>query len=346
MRRSGAESLRVPARYYARMGEMLQAHAIDIAAILQQAGLQPAQLQGDAALRQEQVEALVDAAFARSGRTDLGLLLGRSLKHSSHSIVGYAMLSSPTAGYALRLVARFFSLIMPSFRMRCRVTGEHMEIAYWPVVSMSRQCLSFHLEAIGAATHWEARDLVQGDLPRYDLYLSIPEPPHVAQYAAMHEARCHFGWDMQPGLRMVMPAKVANEPLVMADPASLQMAEKRCAQLVQKAVAEHNVADWVYMMIMEASDGVPTLEDLAHTLNLSARTLDRYLKKEGRGFRELTNQARFEKACRLLVDTSLTVTQIAFELGYSDAANFSRAFRQQAACAPSDYRQQHVVQLQ
>lgn len=340
---AGEHSLMVPARYYVRMAEVLHEQGVDVTRVVHEAGLVPDQLQGEAMLRQDQVERLVDAALQVSGRTGLGLDLGRTLKLSAHSIVGYGMLSSPTVGYALRFVARFFGLVMPSFRMRCRLQAGDLEIVYKPVVSMSRTCLGFHIEAIAAATHWEARDLLEGDMPRYDLYLSIPRPPHADRYLEMLEARCHFGWEMNPGLRMVLSDAVAARPLAMADSTSLKMAEARCAELVRKAVVGRHVSDWVRMMVAEASDGMPTLDELAHTLNLSPRTLDRYLKKEGPGFRELSKRARFDKACSLLVDSPLTVTQIAYELGYADPANFTRAFRQLGKCSPSDYRAGHAA---
>jgi AraC-like DNA-binding protein len=95
----------------------------------------------------------------------------------------------------------------------------------------------------------------------------------------------------------------------------------------------------VTMMLREASDGVPSLTELAHTLNLSARTLDRYLAREGSSFRELSTRVRHQMACELLRGGTLNITQIAYQLGYTDAANFTRAFRRQANCSPSDYRQ-------
>jgi AraC-like DNA-binding protein len=73
-------------------------------------------------------------------------------------------------------------------------------------------------------------------------------------------------------------------------------------------------------------------------LNLSARTLDRYLEKEGESFRKLSNRTRHEKALELLEDDRLTVTHIAHELGYTDMSNFARSFRREAGVAPGDYR--------
>lgn len=335
-----AATVEVPARYYARAGEVLLRMGVDITRILKAARISLERInQPDATMRLDQVEALVAEAFALTGRTDLAIEVGRALKLSSHSLVGYGMLSSPNADYALRLASRFFKLIMPSFRMRYRAQPGATEIAFTPTLSMSRLCFQFHLEALAVATHWEMRELLEGRMPAYDLYYSIAEPPHVARYAEMAEARCHFGWETTPGLRMVFATDFRAHPLALSDPSALKMAEQRCNAMVRTAVAGGRVSDWVGMMLRESGDGMPTLVELAHTLNLSPRTLDRYLDREGTSYRELARRARHDKACALIAAGELSLTQIAYELGYSDAANFTRAFRREAGISPSAYRE-------
>ncbi|MEQ1438780.1 AraC family transcriptional regulator ligand-binding domain-containing protein [Fontimonas sp. SYSU GA230001] len=333
--------IEVPARYYARAAEVLLRAGIDVAQVLTAARISPERIgQPDASLRLDQVEALIAEAFARTGRADLALDVGRALKLSSHSLLGFGMLSSPDADYALRLAARYFKLIMPTFRMRYRATRERAEILFTPVVSMSPLCLQFHLEAVAAATHWELRELLAGHMPEYDLYLSIAEPPHVARYAELAGARCHFGWESVPGLRMLFATDFRAHALALSDPTAVKMAETRCNALVRKAVAGGKVSDWVRMMLRESGEGLPSQVELARTLNLSVRTLDRYLGREGVRFRELANEVRHERARALLEAGELGVTQIAHELGYADAANFARAFRKRAGLSPSEYRRQ------
>ena len=289
-------------------------------------------------MRVDQVEALIAEVYAQTGRGDYALDVGRALKLSSHSLLGYGMLSSPSADYALRLAARFFKLIMPTFRMRYRAGGGQTEILFQPAVAMSALCLQFHLETVAAATHWELRELLEGELPAYELSFSIAEPAHAARYAELVGARVHFGKEAAPGVRLRFAADFSACALALSDPASLRMAETRCNALVRKAVDGGKVSDWVRMMLRESGEGMPTLVELAHTLNLSPRTLDRYLVREGTGFRTLSRAARHARACALLESGDLGVTEIAYELGYSDAANFTRAFRREAGTSPSAYR--------
>ena len=331
--------LPIPARYYARAGALLQAQGITLDELLLPLGLRPADLQQpEASLPLTQVDALIQRGLALSGRSDLGFELGRALKLSSHSIVGFGILSSPTVDYALRLAARFFRLIMPSFRMRYRQEGQHREIRFDAVAAMSPTCLNVHLEAIAVATHCELRELLQGQMPDYALYLGITEPPHAARYAELAEAHCQFGAAPQAQIRMVLPGSIGERELALADPAALQMAEARCDALVRAAVAGGRVADWTRMILRESSDGMPNMAELARSLNLSTRTLDRHLKREGISFRELSRQVLRARAEAMLAAGELPITAIAHELGYSDAANFTRAFRRETGQSPSAYR--------
>lgn len=329
----------VPARYYARFCEVLNDLRCDCEPLIQAAGIARQELQSpDGSLTMAQVEGLLEAAEAATGRSDLALELGRALKLTSHSTVSYGILSSPTVGYALRLVARYFSLILPSFRMRYACDDQSMRVTVVPRWALSRAALAFHLELIAACLHWEVRDLVEGEMPFYDLHFSLEAPPHAARYDAFREQRTQFGSRARPGFQMRCPAEMAARPLAQADPMALKQAEARCNEMVDKAKATGNIAAWVGMMLREASGGPPSRAELASSLNLSSRTLDRYLKKEGASFRELSNRALHHRACDLLGEDRLSMTQIAYELGYADPSNFARAFRQEVGVSPTAWQ--------
>ena len=333
------EEVLLPARYYARAAEVLIQQKLDLASALQLAGLDLAALSApDAQLSLDEIERLLAAVVLVTGRSDLPLDLGRSIDLRNHSAVGFAILSSPSVGYALALTARFFRLIFPAFRMRYKRGIQTAEVEFWPTLPMSHAALVFHLETVAVAAHCDIEELLGGALPAYDLMLSIERPAHHHRYRELGNARCHFDAMTRPGLRMIFPVGLMDRRPKLASAAALQMAEHRCRQLVDDVRARRDVGGWVKMMLREAHEGMPTLAELAHTLSISPRTLDRYLKAEGLSFRQLQSQQRHARACELLRQTVQPVTRIAYDLGYSDAANFTRAFRRMQGCSPTAYR--------
>jgi AraC-like DNA-binding protein len=82
------------------------------------------------------------------------------------------------------------------------------------------------------------------------------------------------------------------------------------------------------------------LEVAAGLCNMSKRTLQRKLTENGTSYSEVLDRARFRAASRLLGNPSTSVTDIGHQLGYSDVAHFTRAFRRIAGVTPLAYRQQ------
>ncbi|MBL8907068.1 MAG: AraC family transcriptional regulator ligand-binding domain-containing protein [Rhizobiales bacterium] len=80
------------------------------------------------------------------------------------------------------------------------------------------------------------------------------------------------------------------------------------------------------------------IETISSVIGLSSRGLQRRLRERGLDYSEIVAATRLALARRLLEDRGIAVTDIAQELGYSDAANFTRAFRKWTGLAPSVYR--------
>jgi len=331
---------RMPARYFAMLCDLLKDRGFDVDAILHAAGIWPTQIYGpDATITVPQLESLVAEVHRVTGRTDLSFEMGRGIKLSSHEILGYGILTSPTIDYAAQLAARYYRLITPTFRMQYVRDREQAELRFQPVVNLSPAALQFMLEVVVVSTHEQVKGLAGPALTGYDIHVSYAEPGNVARYRELRPARFHFGSEPLPGARMVLDIGTVAQNLPMADANALKMAEARCEQLLRNATQSGLMTEWVTMMLRESQEGVPSLADLARLVNQSVRSLDRQLGREGSRFLEISKRVRHEKACALLRGGELSVTQIAYQLGYRDVANFTRAFKRDSGISPSSFRE-------
>ena len=81
------------------------------------------------------------------------------------------------------------------------------------------------------------------------------------------------------------------------------------------------------------------IDSIAESLDMSRRTLQRSIDREARlTYKELLTRYRMERAAQRLAIEENSVTEIALELGYTDTANFSRAFRRHTGLSPSAFR--------
>ena len=82
-----------------------------------------------------------------------------------------------------------------------------------------------------------------------------------------------------------------------------------------------------------------TLSEAAARVNLSPNYLSRiFREKSESGFSELLTQIRMKKAAELLCDISYKAYEIAYQVGYDNPKNFSRAFHQYFNMTPTQYR--------
>lgn len=104
--------------------------------------------------------------------------------------------------------------------------------------------------------------------------------------------------------------------------------------MVQEALGA--VMDYVY----ENLTGTVRLSSAARLVEMTQPTFSRFFKRNMRStFVEYVRKLRVAKACDLLSDTSLQITDICFESGYQNLSNFNRRFRAEKGVPPTKYRQ-------
>jgi AraC-like DNA-binding protein len=92
---------------------------------------------------------------------------------------------------------------------------------------------------------------------------------------------------------------------------------------------------------LSGGENYPSVRETADFVGLSVRTLQRRLAAAGVSHEVLVVQARFATAAAVLEQSNARILDLALDLGYSDHANFTRAFRRWAGCSPQEYRARH-----
>jgi len=86
-------------------------------------------------------------------------------------------------------------------------------------------------------------------------------------------------------------------------------------------------------------DRTAKVEIVAETLAVSRRSLQRGLAEEGSGYSQLLAEVRTRRAVdRLSKADDTPIADLAYELGYSNPSNFTRAFRRRTGVSPETFR--------
>jgi LacI family transcriptional regulator len=87
-----------------------------------------------------------------------------------------------------------------------------------------------------------------------------------------------------------------------------------------------------------------SVEDVLVQIPISRRALEkRFNKVTGYPVYEYIFNLRMEKFTEKLLDTDLSIFEIALDLGLNDSKNIARQFRQIKGCTPTEYRRKHLI---
>ena len=93
-----------------------------------------------------------------------------------------------------------------------------------------------------------------------------------------------------------------------------------------------------FLNLMIENDETPSMKQVVAAAGMSARSFQRQLKEEGASFSDLLADIRRTETLKRLKEQNLTIAAIASDLGYSDQATFTRAFRRWTGVPPSRFR--------
>lgn len=105
--------------------------------------------------------------------------------------------------------------------------------------------------------------------------------------------------------------------------------------------SDQSLASRVEQMLIDhyrTGGGSIKLDVLGEVFHCSPRTLSRKLQKEGASFQEIKDRVRCELAQRFLSTTRLSIADIAARVGFSEPADFTRAFLTWTGRTPSEAR--------
>ena len=95
----------------------------------------------------------------------------------------------------------------------------------------------------------------------------------------------------------------------------------------------------VYQYVKENYKKEISLDEVAHIANLTPTSFCRMFKsKTKKNFIEYLNEIRISNACKLLIETDMSVSEIAYECGYKTVSNFNKLFKKNTANTPKEYQ--------
>lgn len=274
----------------------------------------------------------VDRAVECSGEPALGLLAG-SMFQPYHSPVGIAAVSSVNLGQSLQVLARHAKLLYGSFDFVIENGTRWSTVRVIPTRPL-HDAHKFVMQFIVGA-HCRLLEAILGR-PVDELAVGWPySRPAVGSACSHYLRRVEFDCEH---LTLMLPAETLLENCVSANEEEFQNASLAC-QRMQAESTRGAFAQRVQHALLERLTRDPESRDLAMVLGISVQTLSRRLAEAGTSYSELKDKLRKTHATWYLKYTDMSIGSIASQLGYSELASFSRAFRRWHCMSPRAMRQ-------
>jgi AraC-like DNA-binding protein len=320
-------------------------HALHLVDLVGRWNVSARDLLADLGLRKEDLEAphltlpvadvirLVERARRLTGEPGLGFHLGLQMSISAHGYLGFAAMSAPTVRDALTLAILYAPTRTTALELHLDESAPSASI-----VVEERTDLGAARDVVLLALLvgiWQIGNTLHGREVRESIVdVVFPEPAYYARFRKMNP-RVRFG---QPANRLLFDAASLDQPLASADPASLRLAQEQCDRLLESYSSRSPLIDRVRSLILRRDAGVRSFEELADAVKVSPRTLRRRLADARVSFSKLLEEARRDRAVALLRSPRMSTKDVAQQVGYSNVANFMRAFRRWTGKTPAAYR--------
>ncbi|WP_295749278.1 AraC family transcriptional regulator [Undibacterium sp.] len=324
--------------YLRQIAEQIRSIGGDVEHWLAHSQLDEAQL-ADSSLQipYAELRLLIGAALSSTKEPALGLLVGERLVANTHGILGYAAINSASLRQAVQLLAHYLRVRTSLVLLSHEIHGDQFRLVFIEPVPLG-EIRRPVLEAVILTIKNLLDHIAMGSCNVSEVAFPFDAPDYAALAQDLFKCELRYG---QAWAGIALPLNSIDLPLKMADPASFQDAVQICQRELDKLLKNESLSTQLRRIMLEKQGGFPSLNVMARLLHLTPRTLHRRLLQEQTSYKEIIEDVRHTLALEYLKSGQLSIQEIAYMLGYSDIANFRRAFKRWEQLAPSLYRIAH-----
>lgn len=261
----------------------------------------------------------------------LGLHHGASAPLGAYDALDHAVSLSATFGDALDRIVRFHRILCDAWDVAKEVEGETVRLRRLEPTPPPEA------EAFPAVLVVRGRMVAGADFAPYEVRFAHAAPAPPEPYTAFFRCPVRHGCTSS---ELIFRATDLARPASAANPGLSSVLDRYMSSLLRRLPRHEpfveSVRDVVARLIKDGNR--PLLSAAAATLRSSPRTLQRRLEDHDTTYFAVVEAVRRELGEHLVADRRLSLSEIAFLLGFSDISGFRRAYKAWTGKNPSDTR--------
>lgn len=316
----------------------LSDYDIDARGLFEQAGLNLDEIDKAAArFPSRSMQKLWRLALRKTGDPCFGIAVGAKVQPAAMHGVGFAWLASDTLYAALTRLVRYQRALSTVAKFHL----EENDDGYSRLVINARR-IGFSvenatLEMAMAVSVRMCRLALAADFSPLLITLRRPQPDCHERIETFFKAPVEY---LAEENSLLFRTRDLQAPLPNANPELARVNDQVVVEYLDR-FDRSQISMQVRARIIEAlPSGQPTQSDIAKSLNLSLRNLQRKLQGEDTNYKTILDETRRELATQYIREAHLSIGEIAYLLGFAETSNFTRAFKRWTGKSPKEYRRQ------
>jgi AraC-like DNA-binding protein len=312
-------------------------HAIDVSALLASIGIDPNAAADPSIMVQDTdyyrfIEAIARAE--KSGHT-LPLRAGNSMCCDDYGVFGLAWKTASNLRASFARAERYWRL-MTSVSMHTVEPADNGSFVHLHREGARTLGMRLSNEATIASIFTISREVATKPVNLHGVFFKHAGPESLTDHETFFGCPVYFNTDRDA---LLVAHESMSAPNRLGDVGIARYFETQLKSEISQYRSEETLDKQVKIKITSAlSDGIPTITDIASSLAMSGRSLQRKLSEQGFTYQKLVDEARREFAEQLLRQDQHSLSNIAFLTGFSEQSSFTRAFKRWAGQTPRSYR--------
>ena len=305
-------------------------------AIFREAGLDPKIFTDpDARYPFKKMQHLWQLSVEQTGQEAFGILLMQDFPPAALQGLGFAWLASDTLLDAIARLQRYSHFISTAANFTFLKKNGKYHLVFSPVPGYLSEMVPASLDAGLALIVQMCRLSATPDLVPLQVDLSHDPPSDTKMFDDFFRAPINFSARRNA---LIFDQKQIEKKLVYSNPELARANDQLVVDYLDRFNKE-NLAQKVRIQIIDhLPEGVPSQKEIAQSLNLSLRSMQRQLQREKTTFKSALDNVRKTLARNYLKKSSRSIGEIAYLLGFSEPSSFVRAFKRWNGKTPSQYR--------
>ncbi|HEY5946043.1 MAG TPA: AraC family transcriptional regulator ligand-binding domain-containing protein [Kofleriaceae bacterium] len=277
---------------------------------------------------------LLDAAILVTGAHDLGLRAAAIVDGGDNDVLEFAARSCATLGEALEAVLRYMPLVNDAAAYTFAVHDRRARLELRSTILLNRAASDFQTCVLVRALRAALDDALPAHTEIWFRHAAPADARGYAQWLAGAEVRFAAPVDA-----ILFDASELTRDLCSANPKLLDVLRRHAEHLLTELPQPESLPASVRKLVLDQlAEGNVTADHIAARLHMSRRTLTRRLAATQTSYQALLDDVRRRLGLELLKTTRLGIRDIAFRLGFSETAAFSRACKRWTGKSPADLR--------